>query len=93
MILGDLHVVFVSKEGWFCIESDISGPIDGRYYYDVAALCQTILSSTAPTVENHLNTWMREPDWEWLVEHGINTIRVNVRARFTPILGFTSNRR
>lgn len=66
---------------WFTLERWISdAPFrsahpPGQSDYDVASS-----PDAKEILEKHWDTWITNDDWNWLADHGVNTVRIPVRG-------------
>jgi aryl-phospho-beta-D-glucosidase BglC (GH1 family) len=64
---------------WFVLERWISDvPFQSAYEPGQSDLDVARGANARQTLEMHWNTWVKDSDWPWFVEKGINTVRIPV---------------
>ncbi|EJC98279.1 glycoside hydrolase [Fomitiporia mediterranea MF3/22] len=69
----------VNLGSWFTLERWISdAPFRCAQHPAVSDYDVARGTNAKEILEHHWDTWITEPDWLWLSEHGINTVRIPV---------------
>ena len=74
------HILTLLVGSWFTLERWIaSGPFVNAVGPGQAELHLARGPNARAILEHHWDTWIVDSDWQWLAQHGFNTVRIPVR--------------